>query len=99
MGERDGALFRHCEGVDYRHICMFSNCDDLMPSRAELPRHGFNFALVESTADGIEIDFHKVAWWSRPLYQYNYFGYLLVSISASHTLPTKYLRLCDHKMI
>jgi hypothetical protein len=30
-----------------------------MPSRAELPRHGFNFALVKSAADGIEKDFHN----------------------------------------
>src|SRR5258706_13714162 len=29
-----------------------------MPRDAKLPRHGFYFALVETTTDGIEVDFH-----------------------------------------
>jgi hypothetical protein len=30
-----------------------------MSHSAELPGYGFNFSLVESAADGIEVDFHK----------------------------------------
>jgi hypothetical protein len=29
-----------------------------MPSRAELPCHRFDFALVEPATDGVEVDFH-----------------------------------------
>ena len=49
----------HRASVDHRHICVLRGRNDFMSRRAELPRHRFDFALVESATDGIEINLHK----------------------------------------
>src|SRR6266508_874969 len=46
-------------GVDYSHIRQIGRANDLMPSQAELPRHAFNFRLIEPAPNGVEINFHK----------------------------------------
>lgn len=39
--------------VDHSHICLIGRSDDLMSRRTETPRHGFDLALVKTTAYGI----------------------------------------------
>jgi hypothetical protein len=52
-------LIRDRAGIDDSQIRYLCRRDDLMPQRPELPRHGFDLALIKPASNGIEVDFHE----------------------------------------
>ena len=50
--------------IQYKMIGRFRRGDNLVPLRAELPRHRIDLALVESAADHSQVYFHKRASFS-----------------------------------